>query len=166
MTDKLSDLKLSERLRFESREAKALDICIDSKMFDQWADEVAALEQEQEWMRREIERVGLALFTGANGYVGTEDDLKAIGQFVEGVCDTMEALEQRVERLGGAMQAFDIRGAESWARSVMEQWNHSDAETRKTIFGGMKIAEKLMVFLPDLKEALAALPEHLRGNRK
>ncbi len=55
------------------------------------SDEVAALEAEIIWMRREIERVGVALFTGANGYVGTEDDLKAVGQFVEGVCETMEA---------------------------------------------------------------------------
>ena len=59
---------------------------------------VVALEAEHKWMRREIERVGLALFTGVNGYVGTEDDLRAIGQFVEGVCETMEALVQREER--------------------------------------------------------------------
>ena len=50
----------------------------------------AALDPDHTWMRREIERVGIALFTGANGYVGTEDDLKAVGQFVEGVCETME----------------------------------------------------------------------------
>ncbi len=61
-----------------------------------------------------------------------------------------------------SLLAFDVREAESWARSVAEQWNHSDAETRKTMFGGMKIAEKLLVILPDLKEALAALPEHLK----
>lgn len=39
-------MKLSDRLRFESREARELDICIDASTFNQWADEVAALETE------------------------------------------------------------------------------------------------------------------------
>ena len=47
------------------------------------------LEAENEWMRREVERVGHALYTGTKtGYVGTEEDLHAIGQTVEGVCET------------------------------------------------------------------------------
>ena len=52
------------------------------------------LEAENEWMRREIERVGVALYTNAEGhYTGTEEDLHCIGQTVEGVCDTMFQLE-------------------------------------------------------------------------
>ena len=44
---------------------------------------------QENWMRREIERVGRALFTGTKtGYVGTEEDLHHIGQTVEGVCET------------------------------------------------------------------------------
>ncbi len=57
---------------------------------DVYRQEIRRLKAANKWMRREIERVGVALFTGANGYVGTEDDLKAVGQFVEGVCETME----------------------------------------------------------------------------
>ena len=50
---------------------------------------VRAMLNEHGWMRREIERVGRALFTGTEtGYVGTEEDLHAIGQVVEGVCET------------------------------------------------------------------------------
>ena len=61
---------------------------------------------------------------------------------------------KRVERLD-SLRAFDIEGAESWARATMEQWNHSDAETRKIMHGGVKVAEKLLAILPKLKEALA-----------
>ena len=52
-------------------------------------EEAEAMLNEHGWMRREIERVGRALFTGTEtGYVGTEEDLHAIGQVVEGVCET------------------------------------------------------------------------------
>jgi len=56
--------------------------------------ELKGLETEHKWMRREIERVGRALFTGTKtgDYVGTEEDLHAIGQFVEGVCENNERL--------------------------------------------------------------------------
>ena len=50
---------------------------------------VAELKKENEWMRREVERVGTALYTSEQGYVGTEEDLHAIGQTVEGVCDAL-----------------------------------------------------------------------------
>ena len=60
--------------------------------------ENAALKRENEWMRREIERVGRALFTGTEtGYVGTEEDLHAVGQFVEGVCEAVLELAQLEE---------------------------------------------------------------------
>ena len=53
-----------------------------------WPD-AKRMVNEHAWMRREIERVGRALFTGTKaGYVGTEEDLQAIGQHVEGVCET------------------------------------------------------------------------------
>lgn len=56
-------------------------------------DRVVHLEAERSWMRREVERVGRALFTGTKtGYVGTEEDLHTIGQTVEGVCDTNSQL--------------------------------------------------------------------------
>ncbi len=60
----------------------------------QFGDRVVYLEAEHKWMRREIERVGRALFTGTKTghYVGTEEDLHAIGQFVEGVCENNERL--------------------------------------------------------------------------
>lgn len=69
------------------------------------ADEVEKLEEHLElvetgnlWMRREVERVGRALFTGTKtGYVGTEEDLHAIGQTVEGVCDTNSQLMDILE---------------------------------------------------------------------
>lgn len=48
---------------------------------------------ENSWMRREVERVGHAIFTGERGrYMGTEEDLQAIGQFVEGICETLERM--------------------------------------------------------------------------
>ena len=56
---------------------------------EEHALEIEAAINEHAWMRREIERVGRALFTGTRvGYVGTEEDLHAIGQYVEGVCET------------------------------------------------------------------------------
>ncbi len=58
-------------------------------------NKVEHLEVANKWMRREIERVGRALFTGTEtGYVGTEEDLHNIGQFVEGLCDTMDELRE------------------------------------------------------------------------
>jgi hypothetical protein len=52
------------------------------------------------WMRREIERVGDALFTNAKGeYTGTEEDLQCVGQTVEGVVETMLSLKERNEGL-------------------------------------------------------------------
>lgn len=54
--------------------------------------EVRKLENENAWMRREVEQVGHAIFTGEDGYVGTEEDLHAIGQFVEGICETLERM--------------------------------------------------------------------------
>ncbi len=68
--------------------------------------------------------------------------------------DEKKVLEQRVGRLD-SLRAFDIEGAESWARATMEQWNHSDAETRQIMYGGVKVAEKLLAILPKLREALA-----------
>ena len=50
------------------------------------------LEAENLWMRREIERVGHAIYTGDKGYVGTEEDLQAIGQSVEGICETLDRM--------------------------------------------------------------------------
>lgn len=61
---------------------------------------LATCQQERAWMRREIERVGEALYTNAEGhYIGTEDDLKAIGQTVEGVIDSSESCQQELEAL-------------------------------------------------------------------
>lgn len=55
----------------------------------QFEAKIAQLEEENKWMRREVERVGHALYTGTKtGYVGTEEDLHYIGQTVEGVCET------------------------------------------------------------------------------
>ena len=49
-----------------------------------------AMLNEHAWMRREIVRVGDALYTTPDGhYTGTEEDLHAIGQTVEGVVDTL-----------------------------------------------------------------------------
>ena len=49
----------------------------------------AQLEAENKWMLREVERVGVALYTTTGGhYTGTEEDLHYIGQMVEGVCET------------------------------------------------------------------------------
>ena len=57
---------------------------IDSQQ--RWVEKYKA---DNTWMRQEIERVGAALFTGKDGfYTGTEEDLYAVGQFVEGVCET------------------------------------------------------------------------------
>ena len=56
------------------------------------ADIVRKLEAENLWMRREIERVGHAIYTGDKGYVGTEEDLQAIGQSVEGICETLDRM--------------------------------------------------------------------------
>ncbi len=68
------------------------------------------LEAEYKWMRREIERVGRALFTGTiTGYVGTEEDLHAIGQTVEGVCETLDALlteDSDAQFTGGTTPAY------------------------------------------------------------
>ena len=101
-------MKLSERIRKERFRGGCAERAKD------WADEVALLEaenesyqrldeegyaglavqlvdaeRENEWMRREVERVGRALFTGTKTghYVGTEEDLHSIGDFVEGVCE-------------------------------------------------------------------------------
>ena len=66
----------------------------------QFGDRAVYLETEIKWMRREIERVGRALFTGTKtGYVGTEEDLHAIGQFVEGICENNERLWAKSEAL-------------------------------------------------------------------
>jgi len=67
----------------------------------QFGDRNAYLETEIKWMRREIERVGHALFTGTETglYVGTEEDLHAIGQFVEGICENNERLFPENETL-------------------------------------------------------------------
>ena len=68
---------------------------------EEHALEIEEAINEHVWMRREIERVGRALFTGTKtGYVGTEEDLHAIGQFVEGLCDVAEehaSLTEKVE---------------------------------------------------------------------
>jgi len=57
-------------------------------------------QAEYEWMRREVERVGRALFTNSEGhYTGTEEDLHAIGACVEGVCETNERLARAAEAL-------------------------------------------------------------------
>lgn len=63
--------------------------------------ELRELETEFKWMRREIERVGRALYTGTETghYVGTEEDLHAIGQTVEGVCENNERLFAKQEAL-------------------------------------------------------------------
>ena len=68
-----------------------------------------AQEQEIKWMRREIERVGRALFTGTKTghYVGTEEDLHAIGQFVEGVCENNERLFPENKALIEYMELLD-----------------------------------------------------------
>ena len=60
-----------------------------------------ALRIENKWMRREVERVGRALFTGTKtgDYVGTEEDLHSIGSFVEGVCENNEQLFREREAL-------------------------------------------------------------------
>lgn len=103
----------------------------------QFGDRVAYLEcfnqsilTENRWMRREIERVGRALYTGTEtGYVGTEEDLHAIGQFVEGVCEnnerlfaTREALDILVENassisIQGKMRMVAI-GLGAWKRAM------------------------------------------------
>jgi len=59
------------------------------------------------WMRREIERVGDALFTNLEGhYTGTEEDLQCVGQFVEGVCETMDHLATVNAELLEALKAL------------------------------------------------------------
>lgn len=81
----------------------------------QFGDRVAYLEcfnqsilTENRWMRREIERVGRALYTGTEtGYVGTEEDLHAIGQFVEGVCENNERLFPENKALIEYMELLD-----------------------------------------------------------
>ena len=91
----------------------------------------ARLIADAPWMRREIERVGRALFTGTKtGYVGTEEDLRAIGQFVEGVCKTNERLmdvEAKNFAARAIMQKFVDKVDRGMARSIetyaeMKQW--------------------------------------------
>ena len=86
---------------------------------------------ENKWMRREIERVGRALFTGTKtGYVGTEEDLQAIGQTVEGLCltvDEMVVLEKKNASARAIMQKFVDKVDSGRARSTetyaeMKQW--------------------------------------------
>ena len=67
------------------------------------------------WMRREIERVGDALYTNSKGhYTGTEEDLHCIGQTVEGVCDAMFQLESLNAELVEALEKIkDLLGPNS-----------------------------------------------------
>ncbi len=60
--------------------------------YNQLEERNRKLEAENLWMRREIERVGHAIYTGDKGYVGTEEDLQAIGQSVEGICETLDRM--------------------------------------------------------------------------
>ena len=87
---KLSDCKHEWNTKYTSRfYADGVEwFCIRCHETLPWP-EAKRRVNEYAWMRREIERVGRALFTGTkSGYVGTEEDLHAIGQFVEGVCET------------------------------------------------------------------------------
>ena len=85
-------VQLGDRVVCLEAENKTLTAIAEDKVV---LNEVCyAQEQEIMWMRREIERVGRALFTGTETghYVGTEEDLHAVGQFVEGVCENNELL--------------------------------------------------------------------------
>ncbi len=54
---------------------------------------------------------------------------------------------------------FDLQGAISWAKVIVEEWKAGEQD-----WASMKVAEKLLKIAPDLEDALAALPEHLRGD--
>ena len=57
-----------------------------------FGDRVAQLKEEFGWMYREIERAGEALFIGTMTPTLHIDDLKNLGQTIEGVCDTNSQL--------------------------------------------------------------------------
>ncbi len=61
--------------------------------------EIVKLEAENRWMRREIGRVSRALFADIKGeYLAKEGDLHAIGQSVEGLCETIaEMVKERLK---------------------------------------------------------------------
>jgi len=115
---------------------------------------IAALEADCKWMRREIERVGVALFTGANGYVGTEDDLKAVGQFVEGVCETMgkDQIENTRLRVIERESAAVIAMARSFAN--FPSW----LEELEIALGSADLSKLTTQQKPDMESMLRASP--------
>ena len=84
--------------------------------------QIEAILNTHAWMCREIERVGRALFTGTEtGYVGTEEDLQAIGQYVEGLCEVAGAhasLQQENERLRERVKALEQNTSKSVLRRI------------------------------------------------
>ena len=90
-----------------------------------------AQEQEIKWMRREIERVGHALFTGTKTgqYVGTEEDLHAIGQFVEGVCENNERLFPENKALIEYIEMMDLQfEAMTEYMELLDKWFGYDSK--------------------------------------
>lgn len=91
--------------------------------WDILVDKIAKLEAENKWMRREVERVGHAIYTGDDGYVGTEEDLQAIGQSVEGICETLDHMikpEAENEKLREWIDMFTIDHLEGMFNHYME----------------------------------------------
>ena len=138
---------------------------------DELADEVGQMETDNKWMRREIERVGQALFTGKDGYVGTEEDLQAIGQFVEGICETLERipkLEASLEQMQTVVEAMEriVQWSKAYPLDVFPEPNFKKAH-KLLKAGGMTLdaisASNMRHVVEGVgkiaKESLAALEE-------
>jgi hypothetical protein len=60
----------------------------------------------------------------------------------------------KLEGVIEALEPFDLQGAESWAQAIVDEWKRGERD-----HSACKVAEKLLVILPDLKRSLDALEE-------
>ncbi len=58
-----------------------------------------------------------------------------------------------------AVGPLEIDGIESWATAIVEEWERGERD-----WSAVKAAEKILVILPDLREALDALPNLTGGD--
>ena len=130
-------------------------------------NENGTLKRENEWMRREVERVGRALFTGTETghYVGTEEDLHSIGDFVEGVCETSTRL-MNVEAENESYLRLDEEGYASLAVQLVDAETENAALKREN--GGLsegvqEIASQLDLDWRDARFILIGIKDIVDG---
>lgn len=79
-----------------------------------------------------------------------DDELRENEQIIVELHDGLCKLEVVVE----AISPLDISGAESWANAIVEEWRRG-----KRDWSAVKVAEKLLIILPNLRQALAELDD-------